>query len=115
MIILSLFVGIPINGQWMCLYDFELISVPGMIFKYHTVGSFNIVIWCLLIISHAVIILMPFLKGKYFKSALIFAPLLFIVFYFVADFLTALLLIPFIITWLITLVILNRSNKLSVR
>ncbi len=111
MIILSFFSGISINRNWFFIFQFELIDFPEMILAGH-VRIVKIMLWCLVIISHMGILLLPFVSStKYFKLALLILPLVYLLSYLFlrAEFLV--LLIPFTIIWLITLRVSNRYLK----
>ncbi len=102
LILLTLFVGVPINGEWNMLYDFELISVPDMLFKYHSLGLAQVLLWLILIGFHLALCTLPFIiKKKYFGRALFIVPLCFFITYFILEPLTSLFLIPFLIAWIL--------------
>ena len=111
MIFLSLYVGIPINGIWSSLYNFEFPSVLGMI-KAGTFTKFQEILWLLLLTTHVAIFCLPFITNKkYFRDCLIIAPALFMLFYFFLGGLTAIFLIPFSITWIIAVFKQGRVTK----
>ena len=103
MLVLSLFVGIPINGQWTTLYGSEFISIPGLI-KHGLLSYLKIFIWIVLLSSHFGLIVLIFIVRKnYFKKVLIYAPMIFIISFTMFDPIHLLFLIPFIIIWVICL------------
>lgn len=114
MILLSLFAGLPINGVWNLLYDFEFIAAPETIFIYHNWPESSLILWVILLALHLIIFALPFLsKSKYFIFILTLAPLLFFIVYFFLDGFTALFLIPFLIVWLICVFKQNRLEQLA--
>ncbi len=111
MIAFSLFFGITINGQKNILYIYEFNSNFEML-KAGTLSSLNIILWCMLLITHSVILSLPFLTRKqYFKKLMIGAPLIFVVLYTIPSPLYILLLLPFIFTWIICLIVYFKMSK----
>lgn len=110
MLLLSLFVGIPINGQWATLYGFEFISIPEMI-RYETLNYLQIFIWIILLLSHIGLLLLLFIIHEpYFKRLLIYLPILFILSFTALDFFNLFFLIPFIVVWIICLLKARKYN-----
>jgi hypothetical protein len=118
MIILSVAVGIPINGGdkgWLSLWGPEFSYPVSMIIKSGT-STFSlpeIILWIMLLIAHIGVISLPFLTHKsYFNSLLIGAPLAFILIFIVfASIFIIIVLIPFIIVWIVAL--LSRKREPS--
>jgi hypothetical protein len=105
MILLSLFVGIPLNGHWWVLYKSEFFDIPHSLRHPSMMRS---AIYLVLILSHVGILALPFLIGKaVFKRLLVVAPLLFLISFYVLDGFFIFLLIPFILTWLAVAVLLS--------
>ena len=103
MLLLSLFVGIPINGQWSTLYLFEFFSIPEMI-RYGVISYPKIVIWIVLLLSHFGLFLLPFsIHKRWFMPLLIYSPIVFILSFTILEPFHLLYLIPFIIVWIICL------------
>jgi len=110
LLLLSLFVGIPINGDWNLLYVYEFPAVLGMIAR-GTFGSVNLILWILLIISQLLILSSVFpLRSAYVKNILIFAPLMVLICYFFLNFIMLVCLIPFVIVWGIILFNLKKTT-----
>lgn len=118
MIVLSVAVGIPINGGdkgWLSLWGPEFSYPVSTIFKTgtSTFTSSEFILWIMLLIAHIGVISLPFLTQKsYFNTLLIGAPLAFIIiFILLASILIIVVLIPFIIVWIIAL--LSRKREPS--
>ena len=102
MILLSLFVGIPLNGMWIILYKFEFVNFPHIIGNSAT--GYEIFLWIMLLISHLGICSLPFLyKNEKFKNVIIWAPTVFILCFSLLEFTFLILLIPFIVCWVFTI------------
>jgi len=105
-IIFSFLPGLP--DHYSGLESFLGAVSLGMIsmIKHGTIGSADLILWGMLLISHFGIYCLPFIyKKSYFIGVLIFVPLLFIVLYILlASVFIIFLLIPFIIMWIIALV-----------
>lgn len=100
-ILLSFIGGIPINGKWVFLYQFELVDFPVMI---PHAQWYEVLAWVGIILSHFVIILLPFITQRsYFRKLLISAPSVFLICYVASSSFFFILLIPFIICWSIAL------------
>lgn len=109
MLILSLFMGIPTNKGWFTLYGTEFFG-PFYVLKGGNFPNNLLVIWILLILFHLSIFSLPFIiKKSYFKYVLYYAPLSFIITYFLFAPLAIFFLIPFIIVWVICIVRFNKS------
>ena len=103
MIILSLIIGLPINGGWYTLYNFEFPGVYSMI-AAGTFPMLNFILWGILLIAHAFIVVLPFIiKTRFFKSVLILAPTIFLLMYSVLNPMYLAFLVPFIIVWIVCL------------
>lgn len=111
MIVLSLFVGLPINGEWYMLYIYEFQANAAM-FKRGTLSHSNTALWILLLLLHITVIALPFLtKSKYFKKLLFWIPPLFVLVYILPVPLYLIWLIPFILTWVISLIMYQNGER----
>ena len=116
MIILSVAIGVPINGGekgWASLWGAEFSGPVSAIFESglaeFTYAQF--ILWVLLLIAHIGIVALPFLtRRSYFNLLLVSAPLAFILIYIIyASLFIAILLVPFIIVWIIALIIREKQ------
>jgi hypothetical protein len=106
MILLSLFVGIPLNGNWSLLCQFEFVDFPAVIGT--SASWIQIVLWVGLLLSHSGIFLLPFLeRNRFFNKMLVYAPIVFLLCFTLLEFLFLFLLLPFIFCWVIAV----ESNK----
>jgi len=106
LILLSLFFGVSINGQWAFLYQFEFVDMPKMA---ETATPFKIAMWIGMLLSHVGIFMLPFITGKpYFRKTLLIFPLAYLLFTALLSFGFIFLLIPFFILWIVTLIYCNR-------
>jgi hypothetical protein len=104
MIFLSIFMGIKTNMGWFSLYGGEF-EGPLYDFKRGAFPFYKIAIWCALILTHLILVSLPFLTDKkYFNKLLIRVPFLFILFSTIIEPGDIFFLIPFIIVWTTTLV-----------
>jgi hypothetical protein len=105
MILLSLFSGISINGNWGFVFQYEFFDF----LQLRETKFFDYFLWVIIIVSDIGIFSLPFLVNKdYFKKLLFTFPLIYLGCYFVLSLGFFLLLIPFAITWIITLLKLNK-------
>ncbi len=110
MLILTIFVGVPTSLGFISLYGMEF-DGPISIFKSGNYNSSMAILWILLVLSHVALASLVFLTTKlYFKTILI--PLTFIIVFIVSDFWSFFLLIPFIIVWIIALVVQRKRDLL---
>ncbi len=101
MLLASLFVGIPVKSGWVLLYMFEFDQIPKEVVP--DFGPFYLVLWLLLLITHFGIALLIFwINRSYFRTLLIWIPLIFTALYAILQPISVLFLIPFIVTWLLT-------------
>jgi hypothetical protein len=112
MILLSLFVGVSTNIAFFTLYGSEFPGVISMI-NAGTFSKFDLIVWIILLISHLMVVTLPFLtKTTCFEKLLVIAPLSFILFYILLEgALFVLLLIPFINRMIICLVKYGRNKN----
>ena len=116
LIVLSLFTGLSINGNFSYLYEFAFVSFPEIIISnWHShrdsLNIFQYIHWMLTVIAHIGVIILHFIYFK-FKSRklLIYIPLAFLVMQFFILAIFIFILIPFAIVWLIALVL---SSKIA--
>jgi hypothetical protein len=114
MILLSVAIGIPINGGdkgWFSLVGAEFTG-PVELLKYGSLTQMEIIIWILLLISHFAVISLLFLtKKRYFRDLLIMAPASFLLIYIAhSSIAIVFLLIPFIILWIGAIVMQNKIS-----
>lgn len=115
MIILSLVVGSNINGDFEYLYTYEFKTSISMM-KQGTLPAFEVATWLFLVISHIVILALPLLmirKSKYFNLLLWIAPPSFMLFFYLSDSLLLVLLIPFAIAWIASLIFMPGNRSLE--
>lgn len=111
MIVLSIFMGVSTNLGWFTLYNSEFIS-PFSEIVSGQFPTYRILNWCLLLLSHALVVSLFFLTEKpYFKQLLYWFPLLFIIMFTLYEFFVFFLLIPFIIIW--TIALFKKPRKAS--
>jgi len=74
---------------------------------------FNIAAWIGVLLSHLAILVLPFTVNQpYFRTLLFWAPFLYLLFFLANMWFFAVLLTPFTIVWIITMIIYNRTiNK----
>src|ERR1700744_850516 len=100
MIFFSIIMGIISNYGWFSIYNSEF-SAPIYSLRKGLFSWYEIVAWLCLIIIHISLLLLPFfINKKYFRSLLIWEPLLFILFFSIVQPYIILLLIPFLVSWL---------------
>ncbi len=110
MVIMSLTVGIPFNGESNFLYTAEFTNTFRLL-KDEALTPLQIIIWILLLITHFVVISLLFLTQKsYFRDLLIIAPASFLLIYIAhASLAIIFLLLPFIILWIVALIKQNKT------
>lgn len=109
MVLLSLFTGYSINGNFAFLYGYAFVDFPERILRNLQRSSWSInfaeiIQGILLITSHIAMILLPLLYYKYkSKKLLIIIPLVFLLAQL--SFLTifGIILIPFVVVWIAVL------------
>ena len=112
MIICSIITGVTGNLGFISLYEMEF-DGPVSLFKLGNYNSSMLVLWIVLVLSHLALISLIFLtKSNYFKTLLVWVPLMFLIIFIVFVFWSFFLLIPFIIVWIIALVKQRNINKL---
>ena len=100
LIALTLFMGVPINGATNLLYGFEYASIG----QISGLNFLERLILLILLISHLFIFLLPLLtRSKNFFNILTFAPISFVLSYFLLNLFMIFALIPFIFMWVICL------------
>jgi len=108
LIVLSLFVGVSVNGSWWFLYGQEVGYIPLISHSRATLAE--IVAWGILIASHGIICSFPFWKPRRaFRIALIIAPVIFVLCFSLLIIVYIILLIPFIICWIVALIVTYRE------
>ncbi|QNR83023.1 hypothetical protein H9N25_13660 [Pedobacter riviphilus] len=108
MILLSLFSGISINRNWGFIYQFEFIDFLQLREREFK----DYLIWGIIIVSHVGIISLPFLvKTSYFKKVLLYFPLVYLLGYLLLEAGFFMLLIPFMIVWIVTIVYHRKTEK----
>jgi len=108
MILLSLFSGISINRNWGFIYQFEFIDF----LQLRERGFKDFLIWGIVILSHIGIISLPFLVNSiYFKKMLLYFPLIYLLGYLFLEAGFFMLLIPFMIVWIVTMVYHRKTEK----
>jgi len=111
MIVLSLFMGISINGNWGFLYQFEFFDF----LQLHEKGFKDYVLWGIIILSHIGIICLPFMVEKnYFRRILVYFPLIYWLGYLFLEAGYFILLIPFAAVWIV-LLLYFKKNKSTVK
>ena len=110
MLLLSLFSGISINGNWGFVYQFEFID-----FLQLNEIRFRDMLFCIIvIISHVGTAILPFfVEKKYFKKMLFYFPLIYLLGYLFLRPEFLILLIPFIILWVVTITSAKKSVIIS--
>ena len=114
MILLSIVITIPLNGGdkgWYSLYGAEFTDAFYLI-KTGRITVINLIEWIVLLIAHAGVVSLPFFTNKrFFKELLIFVPLFFVMLYAIWNLIIAFLLIPFLIVWIISLIVYFVNKK----
>ena len=120
----SLFTGYSINNQFEFLYEYAFVSMPGVLAspKYlPNLSILQIVHWIFLVIAYICMVILPIIY--YFRKSyklVIYVPLFFLVSQFISLTIFSVVLIPFIVVWIITLILLkpdtsiNKINRLPV-
>jgi len=115
MIIFSIITGVTGNLGFISLYNIEFIG-PIAILKSGNYNLSMVVLWIVLVLSHLALISLIFLtRSNYFKTLLVWVPLMFLVIFIVFVFWSFFLLIPFIIVWLIALFKQGRKSSLALK
>jgi hypothetical protein len=114
MILSSLFMAIKVKDNWGFLFAFEFY---GFLEMAPRLGVDKFVCWIFLLLSHAIVFLLPFIVRKdYYSTALIYAPIIFVVAYSWLNFAFFFMLLPFIFFWIISLFLLkevkNKNRKM---
>jgi hypothetical protein len=110
LIILSLYMVVPINGDSDLLYLSEYHSIISI----HRLSFIETLILILLLISHVFIFLLPFLtNNKNFSTILILAPIGFILSYFLFNIYSIIALFPFIGAWIVCLSLRKEFKSVS--
>ncbi|WP_231424239.1 MULTISPECIES: hypothetical protein [Pedobacter] len=108
MVLLSLFSGISINGNWGFIYQFEFIDF----LQLRKTGIKDFLIWGIIIVSHIGIISLPFLaNNSNFKKMLFYFPLVYLLGYLFIEAGFFILLIPFMILWIVTIIYHRKAEK----
>lgn len=110
--LLSIFTGLPINGQWFFTYQntFSGIDVyvlnPTARFEWASFLS-----WVITFLSGSSILLFPFFykRIKFFKIVLLIIPTAFLIFQTRLFIPMLVVFVPFFITWQITLILAKRE------
>lgn len=119
MILLSVAITVPLNGGdkgWISLFGAEFTG-PIYLIKTGRMELYTLIVWIPLLITHFVVVSLPFLTQKsYFRDLLVIAPASFILIYIAyASIGIVFLLIPFIILWIGALImqnkVYNKRNK----
>lgn len=111
--LLSLFTGFSINNRFSFLYQYPFIDGPEMFYGDILRGTVKwamLIHWLFLFITNLGIIALPFIYMKrYGKKLVFYIPLLFLIceFFYLAIFIF--ILVPFVILWLIILVIIKKQ------
>lgn len=61
MVLLSLLVGMPIDGKWYFIFQFEFIYHPKTIFIYHTDSFMQMAAWATTILAHFGVLILQFI------------------------------------------------------
>jgi hypothetical protein len=110
MIFLSVCMGIPSNIGWFSLYGTEFTG-PISEIRAGSFPMYRLSCWVILLLAHiSVISLLLFTKKKYFTALLIGSPLFFILIFTAFDLFALVFLIPFIIVWIIALVVQSKKT-----
>lgn len=110
LIFLSLYMIVPINGASDSLY----LSEYNSIISIHRLSFVENLILLLLLISHLLIFLLPFLtKNKSFYTILTLAPIAFVILRVLLSIYIIFALVPFIILWLICLFLRKEIKSVS--
>lgn len=97
-------VGIPTNLGFITLFGLEILGPLSILKEGRGLGSHVLTFGTILIGLHFILISMFFLtKHRYFRSILIWVPLLFIIFFTIYNFWALPLLVPFIVVWIIAI------------
>lgn len=106
MIIMSVVINIDFMETSNSLYGAEFTAPYNMIL-HGQMPTIQIVEWLALLLTHCVMLSLPFLvSSPRFRKLLIYIPLLFIIIYiFFASVFIIVLLFPFIIFWVIALIV----------
>lgn len=111
MILLSLFSGIIINGDWVVLYQYEFSFSADMLDNFEV---WRLLLWCIGLLAHLGIFVLPFLiNSLYFKRMLLYSPLIYVLTYLFLSW-KFFLLIPFMVIWLCTMLVAKRHLKLKI-
>ncbi|KQB99795.1 hypothetical protein AQF98_14855 [Pedobacter sp. Hv1] len=107
--------GVKIKGSWGFLFAFEFY---GFLEVAPRLGIDKFVYWIFLLLSHGIVFLLPFMVRKsYYSTALIYAPIVFVVAYSLLNFAFFFMLLPFIFFWIISLFLLkdvkNENRKMA--
>lgn len=101
MILLSLFMGISINGMWAILYRFEFF----VFFELPNKKPMDFIIWSIVVLSHFGVLTLPFfVENRLFKKLLLYFPMIYLLGYLVLEAGHFILLLPFMVVWIITLI-----------
>lgn len=107
MILSSLFMGISINGHWGSLWQFEFVDFLQM--RKLSKMPFAVACWGAAVVSHIFIFILPFItRHRNFRRILWIAPIVYLLCMTMLSLLNALILIPFIVFWILSL---NTSAK----
>lgn len=106
MFLSTIFTGITFKGQFSFLYENEFTGQIERLLHGRMLPD-EIIIWCLILVSHAFIFSLIFLVGhRYFYYILVLSPISYMVFYTLFSFLIVpLYLVPFILIWIISLIV----------
>lgn len=117
--LLSLFTGFSINGNFAFVSEYAFVSLPQQINsswqgRTESLSWLQYVHWVLLIISHLLMVLLPY---AYYRQKsirlLIWIPLFYLVMQLWLLTFLAIILMPFVIVWAISLIFQDmRTNKL---
>jgi hypothetical protein len=114
LIVSTLFVGVSLNGGEkgrVYVWSYEVLLINAINEKV-TANLFEIFLCSILFLLHAGICLLPFfINKKYFYTTLICIPLAFIIIQMAAFVFIGLLLIPFFILWIISLIVFKQIEK----
>lgn len=102
----TIFTGVTFKGQFSFLYENEFTAQIDRLLNGRMVPV-EIIIWSLIVISHAGIFALIFLVGhKFFYRLLVWAPISYLAFYSMYNILIIpFYLVPFIILWIISLIL----------
>lgn len=111
----SFFVSVNLNGGEkgsVYIWSYEITLIDYFINKNISISAIEIILCSTLLLLHAGVCLLPFfINKKYFSKALIYIPLLFIIFQMIAFVFIGFLLLPFFILWIISLIVCRRVQK----